>query len=101
MLFVTGPYLLTSFIGNLNNFNVIYLLSGGGPANTDIGYAGGVSVGHTDLLITWLYRMTLESAESKYYMASVIGILMFLVCAILSLIVYNVIPSTKNEEDFG
>ena len=101
MLFVTGPYLLTSFIGNLNNFNVIYLLSGGGPSNTDIGYAGGVSVGHTDLLITWLYRMTLESAESKYYMASVIGILMFLVCAILSLIVYNVIPSTKNEEDFG
>ena len=101
MLFVTGPYLLTSFIGNLNNFNVIYLLSGGGPTNTDIGYAGGVTVGHTDLLITWLYKMTLNSASSQYYMASVIGILMFLVCAILSLIVYNVIPSTKNEEDFG
>ena len=33
MLFVTGPYLLTSFIGNINNFNVIYLLSGGGPDN--------------------------------------------------------------------
>ena len=101
MLFVTGPYLLTSFVGNLNNFNVIYLLTGGGPANTEIKYAGGVSVGHTDLLITWLYRMTLESPDSKYYMASVIGILMFVVVAILSLIVYNVIPSTKNEEDFG
>lgn len=101
MLFVTGPYLLTSFIGNLNNFNVIYLLSGGGPNNLDIGPAGGVTVGHTDLLITWLYKMTLNSTQSQYYMASVIGILMFLVCAILSLIVYNVIPSTKNEEDFG
>ena len=101
MLFVTGPYLLTSFIGNLNNFNVIYLLSGGGPLNTEIGYAGGVTIGHTDLLITWLYKMTLNSASSQYYMASVIGILMFLVCAVLSLIVYNVIPSTKNEEDFG
>ena len=101
MLFVTGPYLLTSFIGNLNNFNVIYLLSGGGPTNTEIGYAGGVTIGHTDLLITWLYKMTLNSASSQYYMASVIGILMFLVCAVLSLIVYNVIPSTKNEEDFG
>ena len=101
MLFVTGPYLLTSFIGNLNNFNVIYLLSGGGPNNLEVGAAGGVTVGHTDLLITWLYKMTLNSTESKYYMASVIGILMFLVCAILSLIVYNVIPSTKNEEDFG
>ena len=45
--------------------------------------------------------MTLNSPLSQYYMASVIGILMFLVCAILSLIVYNIIPSTKNEEDFG
>ena len=101
MLFVTGPYLLTSFIGNLNNFNVIYLLSGGGPSNLEIGAAGGVAVGYTDLLITWLYKMTLNSPESKYYMASLIGIMMFLVCAVLSLIVYNVIPSTKNEEDFG
>ena len=100
MLFVTGPSLLTSFVGNLNNFNVIYLLSGGNPINTEIGTAGGVSVGHTDLLITWLYKMALGSAESKYYTASVIGILIFVVCAVLSLIVYNVIPSTKNEEDF-
>ena len=45
--------------------------------------------------------MTLNSAESKYYMASVIGILVFLVVAVLSLIVYNVIPSTKNEEDYS
>ena len=100
MLFVTGPYLLTSFVGNLNNFNVIYLLTGGNPLNTDIGTAGGVSVGSTDLLITWLYKMTLGSAETKYYMASIIGILVFVVVAVLSLIVYNVIPSTKNEEDY-
>ena len=100
MLFVTGPYLLTSFVGNLNNFNVIYLLTGGNPLNTEIGVAGGASVGHTDLLITWLFKMTLGSTESKYYMASIIGILVFLVVAILSLIVYNVIPSTKNEEDY-
>ena len=100
MLFVTGPALLTSFVGNLNNFNVIYLLSGGNPINTQIGSAGGVSVGHTDLLITWLYKMALGSAESKYYTASVIGILIFVVCAVLSLIIYNVIPSTKNEEDY-
>ena len=100
MMFVMGPYLLTSFVGNLNNFNVIYLLTGGNPLNTAIGTAGGVSVGHTDLLITWLFKMTLGSAETKYYMASIIGILVFVVVAILSLIVYNVIPSTKNEEDY-
>ena len=99
-MFVMGPYLLTSFVGNLNNFNVIYLLSGGNPINTEIGTAGGVSVGHTDLLITWLYKITLNSAESKYYLASIIGIMVFVVVAGLSLIVYNVIPSTRNEEDY-
>ncbi len=97
MMFVMGPYLLTSFVGNLNNFNVIYLLTNGNPIK---GVAGGVSVGHTDLLITWLYKITLNGAEPQYFMASVIGILVFLVVAILSLIVYNVIPSTKNEEDY-
>ena len=100
MLFVTGPYLLTSFVGNLNNFNVIYLLVGGGPINTEIGTAGGTSVGHTDLLITWLYNITL-GGQNQYYMASVIGILVFVVVAVLSLIVYNIIPSNKNEEDYS
>ncbi len=101
MMFVMGPYLLTSFVGNLNNFNVIYLLTQNNQLiNTEIGTAGGVSVTYTDLLITWLYKMTLNSAETKYYMASVIGILVFIVVAGLSLIVYNIIPSTRNEEDY-
>jgi arabinogalactan oligomer/maltooligosaccharide transport system permease protein len=100
MLFVTGPYLLTSFVNNLNNFNVIYLLTQGNPLNTELGTPGGASVGSTDLLITWLYKMTLGSTDSKYYYASIVGILVFVVVAILSLIIYNVIPSTKNEEDY-
>ena len=45
--------------------------------------------------------MTLGSTDSRYYMASVVGILIFAVCAVLSLVVYNVITSTKNEEDFS
>ena len=44
--------------------------------------------------------MTLGSTESKYYLASIVGILIFVVVAVLSLIIYNVIPSTKNEEDY-
>ena len=35
MLFVTAPSLITSFVGNVNNFNVIYLLTGGAPATMD------------------------------------------------------------------
>jgi arabinogalactan oligomer/maltooligosaccharide transport system permease protein len=84
----------------LNNFNVIYLLTNGNPINTEVGTAGCVSVGSTDLLITWLHRMTLGSSDTQYYMASVVGIMVFLVVAVLSLIIYNVIPSTKNEEDY-
>lgn len=98
MLFVTGPYLLTSFIGNMNNFNVIYLLTGGGPTNPSASGAQG-SVGYTDLLVTWLFKITTDT-DSKYYMASVVGILVFLVAAVLSLVVYNLMPSNKNEEDY-
>ena len=39
-------------------------------------------------------------AESQYYLASVIGILVFVVVAVISLIVYSLLPSTRNEEDF-
>ncbi len=98
MLFITGPYLLTSFIGNMNNFNVIYLLTGGGPTNAAASGAAG-SVGYTDLLITWLFKIT-TGANSEYYMASVIGILVFVISAILSLIVYNLMPSNRHEEDY-
>ncbi len=98
MLFVTGPYLLTSFTGNMNNFNVIYLLTGGAPTNPAASSAAG-TVGYTDLLITWLFKIT-QGAESQYYLASVVGILVFVVVALISLVVYNLLPSIKNEEDF-
>ena len=94
MLFVTGPYLLTSFTGNLNNFNIIYLLSGGGP--TSIELTGGA--GTTDLLVTWLYKLTINS--TNYRMAAVLGIVVFVVVAFLSLVVYGLLPSVKDEEGF-
>ncbi len=94
MLFVTGPYLLTSFTGNINNFNVIFLLSGGKPLSLEL--SG--NAGYTDLLITWLYKMTVN--DTNYKLAAVMGILVFVVTAVINLIVYNMIPSVKNEEDF-
>ena len=98
MLFITGPYLLTSFTSNMNNFNVIYLLTGGAPTNAAASGAAG-SVGFTDLLITWLFKIT-TGAEAQYYLASVVGIMVFVVVALITLVVYNVLPSIKNEEDF-
>ncbi len=95
IFFVLGPSLISTFVGNINNFNIIYLLTGGGP-NLDSNMQS--AAGETDLLITWLYDLTVT--EQNYSMASVIGILVFIVCAILSLITYSQIGSTKNEEDF-
>lgn len=47
MLYVTTPYLIATFTGNVNNFNIIYLLSGGDPI-TDLSS----TAGSTDLLVT-------------------------------------------------
>lgn len=93
MLFVTTPYLITAFVGNINNFNVIYLLTRGGPLVTDYYQAG-----KTDLLVTWLYKLTVD--KQNYSLASTIGIFVFVVTAGLSLLVYNFSGSSKREEEF-
>lgn len=93
MLFVTTPYLITQFIGNMNNFNVIYLLSAGGPLSLDYYQAG-----KTDLLVTWLYKLTVNNQD--YNLASAIGIIIFVISAVLSLIVYNMSSSVKKEDSF-
>ena len=94
MLFVTGPFLLTSFTGNLNNFNVIYLLTRGGPQSMQLS----ANAGGTDLLVTWLYKMTVN--DTDYKMAAVIGIMVFAVTAVISLVVYNMLPSVRDEGGF-
>jgi len=93
ILFVTTPYLITQFVGNFNNFNVIYLLTTGDPKSVWLYQAG-----ETDLLVTWLYKLTVN--QQDYNLASVIGILVFLISATMSLIVYNMSGSVKKEEEF-
>src|SRR5690554_2256409 len=70
MLFVTAPYLITSFIHNMNNFNVIYLLTYDRATSDQL--LASVDARDTDLLVTWLFRLTAEQANFK--MASVIGV---------------------------
>ena len=92
MIFVMTPTLITAFTGNINNFNIIYLLSGGGPT-----YIGD-SAGQTDLLVTWLYKLTIDNQE--YNLAAVIGILTFVVLATVALVTYRSSGSYKDEEGF-
>ncbi len=98
MLHITTPYLITQFVGNINNFNVIWLLTGGGPVD-NVHYGGGTQAQSTDLLVTWLYRLTVDR-HPRYNVASVIGIVIFVICAVLSLVTYNRASSAKNEEAF-
>lgn len=93
IMFVTGPYLITQFIGNINNFNVIYLLTGGGP----FGAYDDPAAGGTSLLVTWLYTLT---GNQNYKLASTLGILTFIVCSVVSLITYRNSSARKSEEDF-
>ena len=92
MIFVMTPYIITSFTGNINNFNVIFLLTGGGPFTLE------GSAGKTDLLVTWLYRLSVEKFE--YNLAAVIGIFTFIILAIVSLVTYRSSGSYKDEEGF-
>lgn len=94
MWFVTTPYLISNFIGNINNFSVIYFLTGGGPLTLDY-YKG---AGKTDLLITWLYKLTKDNGD--YNLAATIGIIIFLISATSSLIVYSRSKALTNEEGF-
>ena len=96
MIFVTTPQLITQFVGNINNFNVIFLLTNGSPTNPDY-----FSAGYTDILVTWLYNISMGGGKKDYGLASAIGILVFIICATLSLIIYNNSKSMKDEEAFS
>jgi arabinogalactan oligomer/maltooligosaccharide transport system permease protein len=94
MWFVTTPYLISNLIGNFNNFNVIYFLTAGEPHTLDY-YKG---AGKTDLLVTWLYKLTKDSND--YNLAATIGIIIFVISATFTLISFSRSNAIKNEEGF-
>lgn len=93
MIFVTAPATITTFVTNFNNFNVIYLLTAGGPFSLDYYQAG-----KTDLLVTWLYKLTVN--RNDYSLASTIGIFIFMLVGSCSLLVYNRTGAVKKEDQF-
>ena len=97
MLFVTGPSLITQFIANINNFNVIYLLTQDVYTTTNQALANS-NAKEVDLLVTWLFRLTSE--QYNYKMASVIGCVVFLISAFFTLIAFNRMIRGNQEERF-
>ena len=95
MWFVTTPYIISNLIGNFNNFNTIYFLTAGEPLTLNY-YKG---AGKTDLLVTWLYKLTKDSND--YNLAATIGIIIFVISAIFTLVSFSRSNALKNEEGFS
>lgn len=97
VLFITGPSLITDFVKNINNFNVIYLLTQDVYVTSDQLLANS-NAKEVDLLVTWLFRLTNE--YYNYKIASVIGIIVFIICAGFTLVTFTQTIKGSREEDF-
>lgn len=92
VLFATTPVLISQFIGNFNNFGIFYFLRGG--LYTD----GYFLASDTDLLINWLYNMSIDN--NYYSIGAAISLIIFIITSVISLTVYVLSPSYKQEETF-
>ncbi len=92
VLFATTPVLISQFIGNFNNFGIFYFLRGG------LDMDGYFLASDTDLLINWLYRMSIDN--NYYSIGAAISLIIFIITSIISLTVYVLSPSYKQEETF-
>lgn len=80
VLFATSPLLIMTFAGNFNNFGVIYFITQGGPG----GDFTTAFAGQTDILISWIYKLTTDQNVRWYSMASVFSLLIFLIIGTIS-----------------
>lgn len=86
LLVSVGPLMISSFIFNFNNFNLIYAFINGGPpiptATTQAGY--------TDIIISYVYNLAFASGRGvQYGYASAISLLLFVLIAVMSLLQFR------------
>lgn len=92
VIFATTPVLITSFIGNFNNFGVFYFLRGGLYMD-DYFLAS-----DTDLLINWLYNLSIDN--NYYGIGAAVSLIIFIITSIFSLVVYINSSAYKKEDTF-
>ena len=87
LLVAVGPLMIASYVFNFNNFNLIYLFIAGGPPIV----GGEAQAGHTDILLSFVYKMAFESGGRgvQYGLASAITILIFFVVGALTLVQFR------------
>ncbi len=94
LLQILSPLLIASFAFNFNNFNLIYLLTGGGPRNT----LDGEIAGATDILISYTYQIAFGRNILDFGLASAISVLIFFLVASIS---FYGLRKSKVMETFG
>jgi arabinogalactan oligomer/maltooligosaccharide transport system permease protein len=85
LLSTTAPVLIASFAFNFNNFNLVYLLNNGGPRDTTTS----LPVGHTDLLISMVYKVAFTGQNRDYGLASAFSIIIFLIVAVIAVVSFS------------
>ncbi|MDA9461950.1 carbohydrate ABC transporter permease [Enterococcus mundtii] len=88
---VAAPTFITQYTGNFNNFSMIYLFNNGGP-----GSVGG-GAGSTDILISWIYKLT-TGTSPQYSMASAITLIISMIVIAVSLLVFKKTNAFKMED---
>lgn len=90
VLYATAPVLITQYTFNFNNFNIIYLFNGGGPAVV------GQNAGGTDILISWIYRLTMTSAQ--YSKAATLTMLLSIIVITVAIWQFRKTKSFQEED---
>ncbi|GLO67222.1 MULTISPECIES: sugar ABC transporter permease [Oceanobacillus] len=89
VMFAVAPLLIMQYAQNFNNFNIIYLFNEGGPP------VRGQNAGGTDILISWVYKLTFDT--NNYSMAAVISIIMGLIVSAFAFYQFRKTRSFKEE----
>ena len=89
VVFATTPVLISQFIGNFNNFGIFYFLRGG------LYIDGYFLASDTDLLINWLYNLSIDN--NYYAIGAAISLIIFLITSAISLAVYVFSPAYRQE----
>ncbi|HUM69067.1 MAG TPA: ABC transporter permease subunit [Chloroflexota bacterium] len=85
LLVGVGPLIIGSFLVNFNSFNLIYLFNNGGPPIVGTP----TPAGHSDILISYVYRLAFASAGQDFGYASAITVIIFFILATITLFQYR------------
>jgi ABC-type sugar transport system permease subunit len=77
---ILAPLVIASFCFNFNNFTLVWGFNAGMPPMAD----AAIPMGHTDLLISFIYRLAFSSSNvADYGFAAAITVLLFILVSLM------------------